>query len=479
MWFPLTTHKPFEKYALTFFSFTAIWLACSYLLGRYKALKSQRYFNFIFKLFYTTLIVFALCWMIFVFLSDEQKLSEYVLLSVTIIAFSANYFTLFFYFAYRYATEYDLSNIPAIKRENAQQKPLPELDEEAYNRRCQMIESHSGTKTLRFLDSHSKLKSGNTYLFVFRTTEELAALPQYEYNTIIRLEKLNSSRGINKMLSIINEKLPDNGTFICCFESISTRKKLIFNRYPKGIRNIASCFDFIKHRIIPKVFITRRLYYDITGGKNRILSKTEVIGRLYCNGYEVVSDKKINNLTYITAKRVKQAEPLRTRSYGPLIRLKRFGKNKKAFTVYKFRTMYSYAEYMQAYIYQHNALQEGGKFKRDVRVTSLGKFMRKYWIDELPMIFNLIKGDMKLIGVRPLSPQYFSLYSEELQEKRVKFKPGLFPPFYADMPKNMDEIQASEMKYLEACEKNGVFLTDCRYFLKIINNILFKKARSA
>ena len=86
---------------------------------------------------------------------------------------------------------------------------------------------------------------------------------------------------------------------------------------------------------------------------------------------------------------------------------------------------------------------------------------------------------MKLVGVRPLSSQYFNLYSKELQEKRIKFKPGLLPPYYADMPRTLEEIQESEMNYLLACEKKGVFLTDARYFWMILKNILFHQARSA
>jgi lipopolysaccharide/colanic/teichoic acid biosynthesis glycosyltransferase len=105
--------------------------------------------------------------------------------------------------------------------------------------------------------------------------------------------------------------------------------------------------------------------------------------------------------------------------------------------------------------------------------------MRRYWIDELPMILNLLKGEMKLVGVRPLSIQYFNLYNKDLQEKRVKFKPGLLPPFYADMPQTLDEIQESEMKYLRDCEAKGVMTTDFKYLFLILKNILIKKARSS
>ena len=61
-----------------------------------------------------------------------------------------------------------------------------------------------------------------------------------------------------------------------------------------------------------------------------------------------------------------------------------------------------------------------GKIKDDFRMTRWAKIFRKYWLDELPMLINLIKGDVKLVGVRPLSKHYLSLYSEELIQKRFK-----------------------------------------------------------
>jgi lipopolysaccharide/colanic/teichoic acid biosynthesis glycosyltransferase len=139
--------------------------------------------------------------------------------------------------------------------------------------------------------------------------------------------------------------------------------------------------------------------------------------------------------------------------------------------------MHPYAEYLQEYVYEQNNLKDGGKFKDDFRITSWGRFMRKFWIDELPMIINLLKGQIKLVGVRPLSEHYLSLYSDELKAKRANVKPGLVPPFYADLPISLQEIQESEIRYINAYQARGV-RADFSYFMKAFNNIVFKSART-
>jgi lipopolysaccharide/colanic/teichoic acid biosynthesis glycosyltransferase len=139
--------------------------------------------------------------------------------------------------------------------------------------------------------------------------------------------------------------------------------------------------------------------------------------------------------------------------------------------------MHPYAEYLQEYIYEQNNLKDGGKFKDDFRITSWGRFFRKFWIDELPMAINFLKGEIKLVGVRPLSEQYLSLYSDELKQKRIQAKPGLVPPFYADLPVSLDDIMQSELKYLNLYNQHP-FKTDCSYFLKAVKNIVFKRART-
>jgi len=475
--FPLTTRTPFEKYFGPSILYILFWILFSYLLQRYKPLKKQLIIQITLRLFYASvanfIVFFALIHFFF------KIYSGFVLLTLIAGSFNVNYIFISLYIAYRYAVDYNEIIIkPKKERLNAFVKPSIHLDRQSFIQLKETIKLHSTEKVLRFLEMYIDLSDGNTLVYVNNEVANLKMNPNYQYSSIVQLERVNNMRNINEKLSIINEKLPDNGIFICCFETKSTRKKKILKRYPFGLNYIFYFLDFLFKRVMPKIFITRQVCDFITGGRNRIFTKAEVLGRLYCFGFKVTLVKKIGQLTYVISQRIKQPELVQKRNYGTLIRLRRFGEDKKLIQVYKIRTMHPYSEYLQSYVYNLNSLNDDGKFNKDIRITTMGRLMRKYWIDELPMIFNILKGEMKIVGVRPLSMHYFSLYSKELQEKRVKFKPGLFPPFYADMPQSMDEIQASEMKYLVACEQKGEFKTDMKYFLIILKNILIKKARS-
>ena len=93
------------------------------------------------------------------------------------------------------------------------------------------------------------------------------------------------------------------------------------------------------------------------------------------------------------------------------------------------------------------------------------------------MFINFFKRELNIVGVRPLSENYFSRYPKELQDLRTKFKPGLIPPYYADMPKGFDEIIESERRYLQLKQEKP-YSTDFIYFWKAFVNIVFKGARS-
>jgi len=98
-------------------------------------------------------------------------------------------------------------------------------------------------------------------------------------------------------------------------------------------------------------------------------------------------------------------------------------------------------------------------------------------LDELPQVFDWMRGNLNLFGVRALSEHYFSLYPEDLQKLRIQFKPGLVPPYYADLPDSFEEVLESERLYLKKKQKS-IFITDIQYFFRAIYNIIFKGARS-
>ena len=123
----------------------------------------------------------------------------------------------------------------------------------------------------------------------------------------------------------------------------------------------------------------------------------------------------------LTALLVKLTSP------GPIIfsqiRVGRFGRH---FKFYKFRSMYIDAEVRKAELMKHNESSDGVifKMKRDPRITPVGRFIRKFSIDELPQLFNVLLGDMSLVGPRPPLPSEVRTYSLE-ERKRLNITPGI------------------------------------------------------
>ena len=321
-----------------------------------------------------------------------------------------------------------------------------------------------------FLDDVSELD--------YRNSHSLEEAGQLAPKAVVYLDRINDIRYINKFLETINKKLAIGGYFFGCAETAGNRKEKIMERYPKRLNTIVHSLDYLVQRVWPKLPYLKKLYFFLTKGRNRVIAETEVYGRLYSCGFSLLDLQKIENRLYFVVRKIGSPDYNLTPTYGPLIRLNRYGKNNKMIKVYKFRTMHSYSEYIQEYVFEQNGLKAGGKIDNDPRVTTVGHFLRKYWLDELPMLINLIKGDLKLFGVRPISKHYFKLYPEDFQSFRKQFKPGLVPPFYVDLPKTFDEIIESEKKYLGQYEKNPL-LTDLKYLFKAFYNILVKRERSS
>ena len=117
-------------------------------------------------------------------------------------------------------------------------------------------------------------------------------------------------------------------------------------------------------------------------------------------------------------------------SGGPIIyKQKRIGKNGKEFSFYKFRSMVKNAdtileEYLNTHEKEKNEWQKNFKLKNDPRVTKIGRIIRKTSIDELPQLWNVLMGDMSLVGPRPLLPNELERYSSYIEDYKLVL-PGL------------------------------------------------------
>lgn len=480
----------FRKYQIALPVFLLLWLAVSLLFNKFKLSKDDSSSSVIRRILFSNLtiagLISVLLWL---------KIYEFsILFAISIILFSTCFEFLLFYAINSVFTSlkiedenglfvgFPASGFQPKNHQHGHSQVVISDDVSMVNLKnlqsvFKLIKDENGIEVHDFIYNYLQ-KSKKSIRIVSTTTRfNIYSLEKEKYGCIVNLQRINDIKRINKFFEAVNEKLYFEALFLGKAETYVSRKNRIFSRYIFPLNYFFYTLDFIIKRIWPKIPVINTIYFFLTRGHNRVISRAETLGRLYSCGFEVVEERFINDELYFVVKKIKVPFYPPNPTYGPLIRLNRIGKDGMSFNVFKMRTMHPYAEYLQEYVYRLNALQPGGKIKDDFRVTTVGKFMRKIWLDELPMLINVLRGEMKIVGVRPLSNHYFNLYSEELKQRRIKHKPGLIPPFYVDLPNTIEEIMASEMKYLEMHE-NKPFTTDFQYFFKALRNIFFRHARS-
>lgn len=129
---------------------------------------------------------------------------------------------------------------------------------------------------------------------------------------------------------------------------------------------------------------------------------------------------------------------------------KRVGRYGKEFNIYKFRTMVTDAERLGKQI----------TVGKDNRITRVGAFLRKFKIDELPQLFNVLKGDMSLVGPRPEVPKYVDLYTDE-QRKVLDVRPGITDMAslrYKDENDILGKVENPEEYYINVIMKDKLRL---------------------
>ena len=342
----------------------------------------------------------------------------------------------------------------------------------------QSIKEEAGEEVLSFIKDHLSFRNQETILYTSTKTNLYDLVDFNRIRIIINLHKVNTHKQINSLFRSINTLLPDAGFYVGCVETYDIRKQKMLNRFGKKLTSILWIFDFIFNRVIPRVKITKGLYYSITKNKYRVVSLAETLGRLVYCGFEIIETKEINGLIYFVV--IKTSEPRHelTVSNGPFFPMNRLGKNGKLIKVYKLRTMHPYSEFLQDYIVRLRGYNDAGKPADDFRLAGWGRFYRKLWLDEIPQIINIFRGELSIVGVRPLSKSRFDQFPEDLKEQRIKFKPGCIPPYVSlCMPDAAGNIEAERI-YLKEMQQNPL-ITNCKYFILAVYNIATNKIRSA
>lgn len=169
------------------------------------------------------------------------------------------------------------------------------------------------------------------------------------------------------------------------------------------------------------------------------------------------------------------AIPLLIESPGPLIfKQARVGKNGRIFNIYKLRSMYADAEKRKQALMAQNKM-DGHMFKmdNDPRITKVGKFIRKYSIDELPQFWNVLKGDMSLIGTRPPTVEEFEQY-ESHHKRRLSMKPGITGLWQVSGRSNIqdfEEVVKLDCEYIDTWSP----ALDIKILFKTVNVVLTHK----
>lgn len=310
-------------------------------------------------------------------------------------------------------------------------------------------------------------------------SEQLTNFKNLGKELVYFTEPVNNIPYLQKGLHELYDKTSSNQIILFRFETIQGRIRRIQKNKPRFISKIQVIWEFFIFRIIPRIFLFKYLYNKLMKEKLRVLSKAEGLGRMVFAGFEIYATENSTRYTYALIRKSKVRIKKQKPSFGIIYGMPRIGKNGKIFKVYKIRTMHPYSEFLHAYILKENGYGSRGKPKNDFRVTSWGKFLRKYWIDEFPQLFNVIKGDMKLVGLRPVSETYFNELNEEFRKLRLTLKPGCIPPYVAlNRNPSKESVIKAESDYVEMKLKNS-YTTDTKLFFSAVKNIIFLNKRGS
>ena len=300
--------------------------------------------------------------------------------------------------------------------------------------------------------------------------------------------RINDVKRLHQFMLYCVNRITLGGYFVVRYMPIENVVRKLKDCYPGLLYWPAYTLHYLWYRAIPKIPWMDILYFSLKISwldthfsllrkRNRALSRAEVWGRFSFCGMRVIAESKGDGELYLIAQRIEFPVQNKRPSFYPIAKLEKVGLDGKIIHMHKFRTMFPFSEFLQKRIFEDHGLSSTGKFKDDFRLTGVGKFLRKYWLDELPQIFDWLRGDVKLVGMRATSRHFLSLYPRDVYNLYVQVKPGLIPPIFDENTNGFDQIVKVELTYLQRYLDQPL-RTDFQYFFQTFTDIVFRGIRS-
>jgi len=392
------TIKLEEDYMVLLIGIYFIWFVASLLIHKFDIKTDEKFLNVIFPFWKSEVIIVGLI-AYFIYFLSLASFSRFIILgSLLVFALSENLIVILYFFRYRSRLAED-DPISYFRVTAADFEPdssirlLPSKEKGKYKISGNKIKSNVLLKQLRtvylshfpdlldFLTEKidlTRLDIDRAAVLFTRNPYNFEILKDNSLYLFLNLHKANDFRRINYNFIRINEKLKRGGVYIGRFESKLQQRERYKKTYPLIMARILLFFHFFFVRMLPKLPVLKKLYFFVTKGQGRAVSKAEILGRLVFCGFEILALEEIDHQTWFIVKKVKIPNGDKNPSYGLLFKQKRIGRNGKYIYMLKLRTMHPYSEYIHQYILENYPLDNSGKVKDDFRVTGWGRFFTAF-----------------------------------------------------------------------------------------------------
>jgi hypothetical protein len=340
------------------------------------------------------------------------------------------------------------------------------------------INENMNSRVVDFISGclRNRLAGINNYLLIGNSKSLAGIVNDDSFDCVVSLAALNDYGRMNEKLGKIHRLLKPEGIYLGHVETSEQHGERIRERYNFIIANLILLLSFIFERVLPKLFGFRHLVNKFSVLKHRRLTKCEALGRLRYCGFQIQKLGEFDNRLYFVTR--KSSIPMNGPPCdGLFIKIRKVGLNGSTLHCYKLRTMHAYANYIHDYVLENLEIDNNGKVVSDFRVPVWGKILRKLWLDEMPQLFNILKGELSFIGLRHLSQEFLELYPDDWRKERMNIRPGFVPPYYADCPKTFEGIIESEKRYYRLKKRHPI-TTDVYYFIMVVINFLTLRART-